>query len=435
MKQQILLKKATRIEGNATIHVEVDQGRVQAARFMVEDFRGFEKLCQGKAIIYIPHIISRICGLCSMAHQAASQRAIENALEIEVTPTVKKLRQAAVYGEWITSHALSYFFLTQPDVLGAAEGVFGMIKHYPKVAATAFSIQKAGRRIIEILGGRSVHPVAIGNGGISVPLSPDGLREIALIAAQVAKQTLGIIRGLDRKPLDDERVEFPRRSRVNFLCYNQNSGSRGDLNAYDVDGTRNDRFDISDFEEHVSEIRVDWSFAKFPYLSRLGFPDGMLHVGPLARAYLEDSATTMPELAELEVIRRARKSRGVHIEYIDVIRLAEIYWAAKRIGDLLQDIELSDIDPGPMDLRESGKGIGVVEAPRGVLLHSYVINRGKIERLRLLVATQFNNPLINLIIKNLAEKHLDDGQLDESGQQAIGRCIRLFDPCLTCATH
>ena len=124
MKRQILLKKATRIEGNATIHIEIDRGRVQSARFMVADFRGFEKLCQGKNIAYVPHIVSRICGLCCMAHQVASVRAIEDALEIEVSDAVRKLRQAAVYGEWIASHALSYFFLTQPDVYRHPRGYF-----------------------------------------------------------------------------------------------------------------------------------------------------------------------------------------------------------------------------------------------------------------------------------------------------------------------
>lgn len=98
-------------------------------------------------------------------------------------------------------------------------------------------------------------------------------------------------------------------------------------------------------------------------------------------------------------------------------------------------IDLSAVNTVPIHSDESEKGIGVVEAPRGVLIHSYTINRGKIERLKLLVATQFNNPLINLIIKDLAESHLERGSLSESGQEAIGRCIRLFDPCLTCATH
>lgn len=435
MKRQILLKKATRIEGNATIHIEIDQDRVQSARFMVEDFRGFEKLCQGKSIAYVPHIVSRICGLCCMAHQAASVRAIEDALEIEVSETVRNLRQAAVFGEWIASHALSYFFLTQPDVLGTKEGVFGLIQHYPQIAETAFSIQKAGSRIVELLGKRSVHPIAMCAGGLSAPPSSEDLNKIIEITRLVAQQVRQIISGLDRQSLPDRRVEFPPHSKINFLCYDENSGPQGRLNVYASDGSCDDRFDVSTFEDHVSEMRVDWSFAKFPYLSRLGFPDGIFHVGPLSRAFLENSAINMPELEEYEIIHRARSSRGVHIEYIDVIRLAEIYWTAIKINTMLQDINLSDLRNVPVNPDESGKGIGVVEAPRGVLIHSYTINRGRIERLKLLVATQFNNPLINLIIKDLAEQHLEVGGLSESGQKAIGRCIRLFDPCLTCATH
>jgi F420-non-reducing hydrogenase large subunit len=143
----------------------------------------------------------------------------------------------------------------------------------------------------------------------------------------------------------------------------------------------------------------------------------------------------MPELRDVKIIDRARASMGMHIEYIDVMRLAEIFWAATKIKELLLGIDLSEVKTVPVNTQESGKGIGVVEAPRGVLIHSYTINRGKIERLKLLVATQFNNPLINLIIKDLAESHLEGGALTESGQQAIGRCIRLFDPCLSCATH
>ena len=435
MRQQILLKKATRIEGNATIHVEIDQGRVQYARFMVEDFRGFEKLCQGKEVAFVPHIISRICGLCCMAHQAASVRAIEDALEIDVPAPVRKLRQAAVYGEWIASHALSYFFLTQPDILGTSEGIFGLIQHHPQIAETAFSIQKAGSRIVEMLGRRSVHPVAMCVGGMAVKPSINDLDEIISIARNVAEQTRQIIGSLDQRTLPDRRIAFPRHNRVNFLCYDENSGSQGHLKVYASDGARDDRFDVSAFEDHVSEMRVDWSFAKFPYLTRLGFPDGIFHVGPLSRAFSEYSAINMGELEDFEIIQRARSSRGIHIEYIDVMRLAEIYWAATRIEELLQGIDLSAIDTTPVNPDESGKGIGVVEAPRGVLIHSYTINRGRIERLKLLVATQFNNPLINLIIKDLAEQHMEVGGLSESGQKAIGRCIRLFDPCLTCATH
>jgi coenzyme F420-reducing hydrogenase alpha subunit len=435
MKQTLLFKKATRIEGNATIHVEVDQQRVQAARFMVEDFRGFEKLCQGKAIAHIPHIISRICGLCCTAHQVASVRAIEDALEVEVPAAIRSIRQAAVYGEWIASHAISYFFLTQPDFLGTKQGIFGLIKQHPEIAEVAFSIQKAGSRMVEILGGRAVHAIAIQSGGVAVRPTSQALGEIVAIAERVADQSGKMLSRLDRKPPPGPRIAFPRHSRVNFLCYNGAGRTPGSLEVYDRDGRRADRFDISEFEDHVAEMRVDWSLAKFPYLARRGFPDGIFHVGPLARAFMADSAINMPPLQHLDVVQRARASKGVHIDHIDVMRLAEIFWAATEIKKLLTGIDPAAIASVDIPSAESGKGIGIVEAPRGVLIHSYTINRGRIERLKLLVATQFNNPLINLIIKDLAEHHLDQGELTEFGREAIGRCIRLFDPCLTCATH
>lgn len=435
MSQKILLKKATRIEGNATIHIETDRGRVQHARFMVEDFRGFEKLCQGKEATYTPHIVSRICGLCCMAHQAACVQAIEDALEIPLSGTVKKLRQAAVYGEWIASHALSYFFLTQPDYLGTKEGIFGLIDEYPQIAEAAFSIQKAGSRIVELLGRRSVHPIAMCVGGMTAKPSANDIEEIIVIAGVVATKTRRIIDSLSPRAIPERRIAFPRDNRVNFLSFEENSSPQGHLEVHAPEGDFADRFEISAFEDHVSEMRVDWSFAKFPYLTRLGFPDGIFHVGPIARAFAESSAINMHELSGYEIIQQAKSSMGLHIEHVDVMRLAEIYWAASRIKDLLLSINLSDVEINPDIPDESGKGIGVVEAPRGVLIHSYIISQGRIERLKLLVATQFNNPLINLIIKDLAEQHLESGELTQLGEDAIGRCIRLFDPCLTCATH
>ncbi|MGA6926335.1 MAG: nickel-dependent hydrogenase large subunit, partial [Desulfosarcina sp.] len=310
MKRQILLKKATRIEGNATIQIEIDQNRVQSARFMVEDFRGFEKLCQGKDVAFIPAIVSRICGLCCMAHQAASVRAIEDALEIALPETVGQLRQAAVYGEWIASHAISYFFLTQPDMLGTSQGIFGLIQQVPQVAEVAFSIQKAGSRIVEILGGRSVHPIAMQVGGLSALPSRDDLNEIVSLAQRVAGQVRSILSELERRWVPARAIAFPEHSRVNFLCCNENFGSNSRFNIYGLDGGRENSFDVSVFEEHVSEMRADWSFAKFPYLSRLGFPDGIFLVGPLARAFSDDCAINMKELQDYAIIDQAKASRG-----------------------------------------------------------------------------------------------------------------------------
>jgi coenzyme F420-reducing hydrogenase alpha subunit len=160
MSRTIHLQKATRIEGNADVQIQIEDGRVESARFMVHDFRGFEKMVQGKRVTSVPHMVSRICGLCSIAHQVAGLRAIEDALGVQTPASVRALRQVAIWGEWIASHALSYFFLTLPDALGAGGGVFDLMREYPEVARDAFFLRKSGDRIVEIVGKRPVHAVA-----------------------------------------------------------------------------------------------------------------------------------------------------------------------------------------------------------------------------------------------------------------------------------
>jgi coenzyme F420-reducing hydrogenase alpha subunit len=113
----------------------------------------------------------------------------------------------------------------------------------------------------------------------------------------------------------------------------------------------------------------------------------------------------------------------------------EIFWAAKQILNHVEQVDLSQMNGASVDLEGSGKGVGLVEAPRGVLVHDYLINRGIVERMRLLVATQFNNAYINLVLKDLAERHVEGNSLSKEGEELIARCVRVFDPCLTCATH
>jgi coenzyme F420-reducing hydrogenase alpha subunit len=129
-----------------------------------------------------------------------------------------------------------------------------------------------------------------------------------------------------------------------------------------------------------------------------------------------------------------RDREALSLESYDVCRLLEIYQAAKRIITLLDRVDITDMSIYT-HINKSGKGTGVIEAPRGVLLHSYLIKKGCIEKMRLLVATQFNNAYINLLIRDIAEKHLHGDNISPAGQYLINRCIRIFDPCLSCATH
>ena len=433
MSKKIVLKKATRIEGNANVEIQVENGRIESARFLVYDFRGFEKFMQGRKAEHIPSIVSRICGLCSAAHQVASFKAIENALGVEVSRAVYLLREIMVLGEWISSHALSYFYLAMPDFVGATGGIFELMQNHPEVAKEAYTLRSDGQQIVKLLGKRATHPISLGIGKFLIPPTADDLKSIRDIALKVKNKTAEMIKNAGQLYIPGSEISFPRDQQINLLSYDGLSNTNR-FNVHDQKGNMVDNFTGDEFSDNISEIHVEWSFAKFPYLTRYGFPDGILLVGPLARALLEWGPLNDPEIKKFDLAQRLLDNKVLTLESFDSCRLLEIFWAAKRILTLLEEVSLDNLNT-EVDSDASGKGMGVLEAPRGTLMHSYTIKDGCLNKARMLVATQFNNAFINLIIRDLAEKHLEKDQISAKGEWLIGRCIRLFDPCLSCATH
>lgn len=427
------LSKATRIEGNAHIHIEMEGGRVTAARFMVQEFRGFEKFLRGRQVEYAPQIVSRVCGLCSVAHQVASLKALEQALDIETPPQVELLRQVMVLGEWISSHALSYFFLALPDVLGASGGVFQLTQSHPEVMNQAFALRQAGLDMVEILGKRPAHPISLGLGRFLAPPTHQDLERVGELARQVLERSRRLIEGLSAETSTGGRIPFPGDLPLNFLAHN-GFGGQGTCQVFDRQGNMSLEFAPQDMEQHVAEMRAQWTLAKFPYLVGKGFPAGIMLVGPLSRSYLPGGFLDDPEVARFDLSQPLLQRGKMTLEQYDPCRLLEIFWAAKQILGILQQVDLGSPMPAP-SLGGSGQGFGVVEAPRGLLTHSYLVQNGCVERVRLMVATQINNPYINLLIKDLAHSHQEGEGLSALGEYLIGRCVRLFDPCLSCATH
>lgn len=434
MSKKILLKKATRVEGNADIHIELENGQVKSARFMVQDFRGFEKFACGNPVGKVPSIMSRICGLCSASHQIAGFKAIEEALEIAVPQAVTVLRKILLLGEWISSHALSYFFLSAPiSIIGENNGIFDLMKQQPEIASEAFFLRRAGQRIVKLIGKRAIHPVALGIGNFLVPPTGHELEEVSQIAKEVRQRMRKVIEKIGEHDANSHQFPLQIHSEANYLYYDDRPG-KNRFYVKKASGLLFEEFDPETFEENISEMRVDWSFAKFPYLSSLGFPEGMLLVGPLSRCLMENGILDDPDIAGFPLADELKDANSSPLDKIDTCRLLEIYSAAGQIENLLRQVDVSETTV-EVDSQGSGKGIGVVEAPRGVLVHSYLINRGILERIRLLVATQFNNAYINLLIKDLAESFVEGDALSPEGQDLVGRCIRIFDPCLSCATH
>jgi len=433
LSTRIVLNKATRIEGNANIYIEVEDGRVQAARFMVPDFRGFEKILQGCPVEQAPAMISRVCGLCSAAHQVASIDAIERALGFAAPPGLVALREIVVLGEWIASHALSYFFLAMPDLVDAPGGIVELARTHPDSVREAFALREAGQRIVRAIGKRAMHPVSLGIGRLLIAPSRDDLDEVRRSARDVQARSRRLILETLEAGTRRDRTAPPSGQQVNLLVHENGPGDTA-FTVYGRDGGVLLSFARGEFEDNVAELRTEWTRSKFPYLAPLGFPAGIMLVGPLARTYGRDGILMDPEIAALGVPARLAHRKDLALDDVDFCRLVEIFWAASRIDQHLDGFDLDAIS-AEGNLEGSGQGFGVLEAPRGVLVHSYLVDRGRVERLRLLVATQFNNAFINLLLHDLAERHVEGDRISPEGERLIGRSVRIFDPCLSCATH
>ena len=433
MNKNIILQKATRIEGNADIHIEYENNQLKSARFHILEFRGFEKFISGRRAEWVPQLISRICGLCSVAHQVAGIRAVENAVGIETDASTNKLRDVLVLAEWISSHSLSYFFLTVPDFVGEKGGVFALQKIYPDIFREAFELRQAAMNIVTLFGKRETHPVTIGLGHFLHSPREDELSQALEIVSFIKEKLRAIISKVSPKWRRGQAIEFPKDLAVNFVALS-NGEENNNFFVFDRKGRLVKQFSIDEFEENIEEMRVDWSLSKIPYINSLGFPDGIMLVGPLSRSFLDNGFLSDPEIRQFGISEILMSHANITLESYDICRLLEMLWAAKKIESLLKSIGHFPPPPEP-DWTVAGQGIGALEAPRGLLIHKYLIKNGIVEKVRLLVATQFNNAFINLLITDLAQRHSQNGQITSTGSRLIGRCVRLFDPCLSCATH
>jgi coenzyme F420-reducing hydrogenase alpha subunit len=422
---RIHLKKATRIEGSADIHIEAGDAGVTAARFMVQDFRGFERFVRGRDVHSAPQLVSRVCGLCSVSHQVAALRAMEAALDVPVTKSTRSLRGIALLGEWVASHAVSSFFLSS-----AADGdVFDRARSGDEDTELALELRVIGQRVVQTVCGRAVHPVSLRIGGMAS--RPD---EDSIVGIQdLCDRGIEIVTALSASSVREHRVdafEILPAHPVNLVCVEQIDGEPY-FAVRDREAQVRNTFQPAEFGEHVREMRADWSLAKFPYLKDLGFPDGIMLVGPLARGLGGRGAAADERVT---AVLQAPDDSKLSLELFAEYRLLELLWSLHKIRDLVDHVDPDDV-LAPDTIGGSGVGVGVVEAPRGILVHRYDIEEGVVSGMRMLVATQFNNAFINLVLKDLAQEHVLDGALSEEGSELIGRCIRLMDPCLSCATH
>lgn len=457
MTRKISIDPVTRVEGHGKVTIHLDeQNRVKESRFHIVEFRGFEKFIQGRPYWEAAVLVQRLCGICPVSHHLAAAKAIDEVVGVglQIPKTATKMRRLMHYGQVLQSHALHFFYLAAPDLLLGVDAsaqqrnVVGLIQEHKDLALRGIKLRKFGQEIIRATAGKKIHGISAVPGGIHKNLSLEE-RDFFLKGTEVPSPKTGLLwmeELLDfvksyytqHRSWLDQFSQFPS----NHLSIVGNDGLldlyHGRLRAIDADGKviLND-VDYHDYLDYFAEDIKTWTYLKFPYLKELGPEKGWSRVGPLARLNVCEAIGTPLAQKKLEEYRSFVGQRVVnHCLYYHWARLIEMVHCLEVIEDLLNDPDLQG-DQLVAKGEQQASGIGVIEAPRGLLLHHYeVADTGEISRCNLIVSTTHNNEAMNRSVGYVAEQRLSGvAEITEPLINEIEVGIRAYDPCLSCATH
>ncbi len=449
MSERILIHPVTRVEGHAKISIYVDDsGEVSSAQFHVTEFRGFEKLCEGRPFHEMPGLMSRICGICPVSHILASSKAGDMLLGVEIPRAAATQRRLVNYAQVLQSHALSFFHLSAPDFLLGMDvepekrNLFGLMESAPDLARRGIRLRQFGQRVIELVGGRRIHPAWGTPGGVMRMVGTaerDEIRSWIPEALQSVDVALGRMKAvLDSLPAEVEHIgNFP-------TLFLGTVTPEGALEYYDgliriVDAEGNivaEGLDPHRYASYLAEASEEWSFMKFPFYKSLGYPGGAYRVGPLARLNVAQSAGTPRAEHELREFKHRGRGAVCQSFLYHLARLIEMLHAIERIDELTDDPDLLREHVRAKAGQNRHRGVGSCEAPRGVLFHDYEVDDdGLMRKANLLIATAQNNLAMNRAVEQTARRFVSSRSLTEGMLNRVEAAIRCFDPCLSCATH
>jgi NAD-reducing hydrogenase large subunit len=447
--KRITIEPVSRIEGHAKITIQLDDaGQVTDTQFQVTQVRGFEKFTEGRPYYEMPGITSRICGICPISHQLAASKACDAIMAVRIPRTAQLLREIIHCAQVVQSHALSFFYLSAPDLLlgmdsdPATRNVAGLIEANPELARAGIELRKFGLQVIEGLADERVHPAWIVPGGVRSPMTAQARdRFVAAIPQALAttEKTLGTFKGM----LDSFAEEI-----ANFgsapTMYAGLVDRSGNLQLYDgvmrfraADGSVvQEGVAAEDYHTFVAEATVHNSYLKAPFYRPLGYPEGIYRVGPLGRINTADALGTPRADAELEEFRQ-RFGRTPHSSFLyHYARLIEVLYALECMKLLLQEPDVLDTHVRATAGVNALEGVGMIEAPRGTLIHHYKVDEnGGIVWANLIVATGHNHRAISDGVRQVAEHFIHGDRLQEGMINRVSALVRAYDPCLSCSTH
>jgi NAD-reducing hydrogenase large subunit len=396
----------------------------------------------------MPGITARICGICPVSHSLASVKACDAIMAVQIPEAAALLRELLHCGQFVQSHALSFFHLSSPDLLlgmdsdPAKRNVLGVIEKHPAIARDGIALRKFGQQVIEGLAKERIHPSWTVPGGVNAPLSPE-VRDRILSelpgAKAIALRTLEFFKSV----LDQFKEEAANFGNAPTM-YAGLVDASGALQLYDG-GIRfrdsegaivADQIRPRDYAQYIGEASLPTSYLKAPYFKPVGYPEGVYRVGPLARLNAADRIATPDAQKEFE---EYHQRCGVVVQsafHYHYARLIEALYALERIGMLLEDERILDQRVRAHAGVNALEGVGVIEAPRGVLIHHYKVNdEGAIVWANLIVATGHNNLAMGRSVEQVAKHFVDGNKLQEGMLNRVQAVIRAYDPCLSCSTH
>jgi NAD-reducing hydrogenase large subunit len=449
MSQTITIDPVTRLEGHGKITIHLNpQGEVENAHFHVTQVRGFERFSDGRPFYEMPSLMARICGICPVSHLLASAKACEAIMAVRIPHTAAQLRRMLNLAQMVQSHALSFFYLSSPDLLLGMESdpvkrnILGVAAAKPELGRAGVALRRFGQHIIELLGSKRIHPGWVVPGGVTEPLSspkrdeilemiPEAYKNLRL-ALDAYKQLAGTF-----KAEIEVFANFP----TNYLgLVNEDESiefTDGALRLIDARGaTIEDGMTATRYTEVIGEAVEPYSYTKFAYYKPLGYPEGSYRVGPLARLNIVSKMGTPKADVELAEFKQLAEGPVESSFYYHHARLVEMMYGIEKIEEILSDPKILDTHVRATAGVNRLEGAGQAEAPRGTLMHNYKVDEnGKMVWANLVIATGQNNNAMNRGVLQAARHYVQDGKFTEGLLNRVEAVVRTFDPCLSCSTH
>ncbi|MDP2678690.1 MAG: Ni/Fe hydrogenase subunit alpha [Rhodoferax sp.] len=448
--RRVAIDPVSRVEGHGKVTLLLDaDNHIEQVRLHIVEFRGFEKFIEGRPYWEVPVMVQRLCGICPVSHHLAAAKAFDRVLgATPVSASANVVRRLMHYGQILQSHALHFFHLSSPDLLFgfdsevAKRNIVGVAQAHPEIAKKGISLRKFGQEIIRITSGKRVHGTGAVPGGINKLVTADERNSLQRDLPQMlqwAQDAVAIAKQLHAQnpALYNNFGSF----KSNVMSLVRADGAMdlydGVLRVRDENGRiLFDQIDDQRYLELIEEEVRPWSYMKFPYLRSLGAQLGWYRVGPLARVQNCDFIPSARAEAERQAFVAWGRGEPVHATLAyHWARMIEMLHAVEVITELLTEPALLSGDLVTTGVRQR-HGVGMIEAPRGTLIHDYEVGDDDlVTRCNLIVSTTHNNQAMNEAVRSVARDYLDGQELTEGLLNHIEVAIRAYDPCLSCATH